>query len=132
MKLKNYVMDGLMDDLKPLLEHKGLLGYAAARNYRKLADATLEYTQVRERIFSEYGKPELDENGNPTSQYVIKLDDQDAQEAIQELRQYAEIEHEVELYKIPISEVIDELTGKELLTLELMFTDEEGDNDGNK
>lgn len=131
MKLKNYVMDNLMTDLEPMLNHKGMLGYAASRNYRKLRDATMEYTQVRERIFAEHGKPELDADGNPTSRMVISLTDPDAQEAIQELRRYAEIEHDVELMKLPIRDIMDDLTGKELLTIELMLEDE-GENDDDK
>lgn len=130
MKLKNYQMDNLMTALEPILDHKGMLGYAASRNYRKLRDATLEYTQYKQKIFQKYGKAEVDDNGNLTGRYTIDITDDDVQNAMEELNRYADIEHEVELFTLPVEDVIDELTGNEILALEIMLDEDRGQSGG--
>lgn len=123
MKLKNYQMDNMMLALQPLLEQKGMLGYVVSRNYRKLRDAVLEYTIRKQKLIQEYGKSELDEDGNPTGGYTIDVTDKAVQDALEELNQYADIEHDVEIMKIPVEDVIDELTGNDILALEFMLED---------
>lgn len=130
MKLKNYQMSNLMDSLQPILDHKGILGYAAARNFRKLRDATVEFTQYKEQLFREYGTAEVDENGNPTGRYSIDVTNPAIVEPMKELDRYADIEHEVEIFTIPVSEVIDELTGNEMLALEFMLEEDRGQSGG--
>lgn len=54
MTMTNAEMASNIEILSQLKE-KGKLGYAVARNIRKLRDAAKEYLELREKLFQEYG-----------------------------------------------------------------------------
>lgn len=101
----------------------GKFGYAVARNTRKLNDACFEFLQERRRLFSEFGTDERDENGNPTGNVVINMGTDAYTEFLNRLGEYSDIEHSVEIYKVPYDILPDSLTAKDLLALDWMLYD---------
>lgn len=122
---KNYEMSNMLSILEGHIESAtGKFGYAIARNVRKLKDACLEFLQVRQELFTKYGTEEFDSNGNPTGNISIKIGTPECDEYLKQLGEYADIEHSVEIYKIPYSILPEELTAKDLLELDWMLYDE--------
>lgn len=75
------------------LDEKGKLGYAIARNLRKLNDAGKEYFEKRDELIQKYGKPSGN-NGNYT------FTEKNAKAFNKELEEYATIEHEVDVMTV--------------------------------
>lgn len=119
MKLSNKEMTLRLQSLDPLMKIRGRVGYAACRNYRRLADSLTEFETRRVALIQEYG--EADENGNIT----VDPGSPNFEKVAQELSEYAEIEHEVEIMMLPIEEAADVLTGRELMATWWMFKEEE-------
>ena len=67
----------------------GVLGYAIARNRRKLYDATLEYSRARDELLPKYGKEV--KNG------VYEIDLESKKKMEQELEPIANIQIEIDL-----------------------------------
>lgn len=119
--LTNIEMDNRIKALTPLLEHADMVGYAAARNYRRLTDQNKEYQDQRDELVKQYGEPcdggyRIDQTMPGWSGFVDAL------------VPYAEISHEVEVYQIPMREAAGLITGRQMIELEWMFT-EEGEQD---
>lgn len=129
MKLTNYMMDAMIERLKPFLERSDIVGYAAARNVRKLQDGCLEFQTKRQDLVMKYGTEQVDDEGNPTGSYVIKEGQEGYEETKGVLETLANLEHEVEIYQIPIEDTIGILSGREMLELGFMLTEDEGDGD---
>ena len=95
------------------VNEKGKLGYACAHNLRKLMDAGKEFMEVRDRMLQVYGT----DDGNGKFEFTP-----DGAKAFREaIREYEEIEHEVDVYRIP-EEVFTsgDLTSKHMYVLEWM------------
>lgn len=122
-QLTNGEMDTMLISLEPLMERKGLVGYAVARNYRALRSACQEYLEFKRNLIRKYGKP-VESDGEPTGEVFIPAGTAEIDSAITELAEFAPLEHEVTICLIPIEDVIDELTAKELITLEWMFEED--------
>lgn len=123
---KNSDMSNMLNSMEPYIETaKGKFGYAIARNIRKLKEACLEFLQIRETLIPQLGEADKDENGNPTGNYSIKIGTPACEEYLRQIEEYANIEHSVEIYKIPYNILPDDFTAKDLLTLEWMLYDEE-------
>ena len=75
------------------LDEKGKLGYAIARNLRKLNDAGKEYFEKRDELIQKYGKPI---NGGNNFSFSEK----NAKAFNKELEEYAMIEHEVDVMTV--------------------------------
>lgn len=69
------------------LEEKGMLGYAIARNRKRLNDECKEYNEKREELLKEFGS----DIGN--GQYQVKPDKVDA--FLEALKPYSELEVDV-------------------------------------
>lgn len=124
MKLTNFAMETMINLLEPFLDDSELLGYAAARNIRKLQDGCKEYINKKVEIVKKYGEKELDADGNETGGFVVKETAEGFKQAAEELDKFGNIEHEVELFKIPISEAMGKMTGRQILELGFMFEDD--------
>ena len=124
MKLKNIDMEEKIKALEPLLEYRDKIGYAAARNTRLLREASQEYQVRRDELIKKYGDPELDEDGNETGQVSLMSTSPNFSDFISELTPIAEIEHEVEIFKLPISDAIGTMSGQEILDMDWMFEDD--------
>lgn len=119
--LKNVDMDNMMESLKPFLDRKDLIGYAAARNTRLLQEQLVEYHTQRDNLVRTYGEPNTDDEGNEDGTYSLRSDSANWSKFVEELSTFAEIEHDPQLMTIPAKEVIGELTGQEILDIDWML-----------
>lgn len=74
------------------LHETGKLGYACARNLRKLRDAGKEFMDKRDELIMKYGEEMED------GRYTIPADKIPALNA--EISEYSEIEHEVDIMQV--------------------------------
>lgn len=118
VKLNNSEMDNRIQSLTPLLEHADMVGYAAARNYRRLQDQNQEYQDQKAELIKKYGKEE-------DGQFFINSSLPGWDEFLEELVPYMALEHEVEIYQIPMKEAMGKITGREIIENEWMFTEDE-------
>lgn len=118
---KNIEMEQMIAQLEPLLSRNDLIGYAAARNTRILMDETTEYRDLRHDLVMEYGTPEKGDDGNETGRYELRFDSPSWPAYEKEITEWAMLEHEPDVYKIPAKSAIGQLTGKEMLDLEWML-----------
>ena len=129
-KFKNVEMDNMVEQLKPLLAYKNKAGYVAARNTRLLLDELTEYHTIRESLIQKYGRQEQDENGNLLPRVSIDFGSEEFEKFEREIKEFSEIEHEVNLMHMNYEEVIGELSGEEILAIDWML-DDEVTNNGN-
>lgn len=120
---KNIEMEQLIESLKPHLQRRDVVGYAAARNTRILRNEMAEYLQRREELVEKYGNAKVDESGNPTGEIELRFDSPEFKEYCKEIEEYAKYEHEPQLYKIPADKCIGLLSGTEILEIDWMLED---------
>lgn len=99
------------------VEESGKLGYACARNRRKLLAECKEFMDKRDELLQKYGTEK--ENG----QYEIPPEN--AEHFVEELREYSDLEFDVDVMAIP-EEVFygGNLTTKEMFILDWMVMPE--------
>ena len=122
-KFTNGQMDVISDALEKYLDRKDVIGYACARNYRKINDACLEFLKIKNNAFTEYGTDEIGEDGKPTGAKIIEVGTENFDKFKEALDSYVNIEHEVDVMTLKYEEAIGNLTGNELLELDFMFED---------
>ena len=123
MRLKNIEMEGMIIQLSKHLDRVDKIGYAAARNTRILKSASIEYFERRDQLISEMGEDELDSDGRPTGRKGLKVSSPEFAKFVEAIEEYAMIEHDVELFRIPFSEAEGKISGNELLETYWMFED---------
>lgn len=106
--------------LERFLDKDGMLGYAIARNIRRIREVTTEYFQIRDELVIKHGKPDVDDDGRNLGTTSLSPLSPEFAEFVEELSPYAQIEEEVELFTVPYKEVIG-LTASEILELEFML-----------
>lgn len=106
------------------LDDRGLLGYACARNARRLTDATLEYEQRRNNAIKEHGHEVKNDEGEVVS-YGIDPTDEGWAAFVEEVSAISGVESEVDVTTVPPSEVIGKLSGAEILEIDWMLGDDE-------
>ena len=121
--LKNSEINSRILQLKPFLNRKDKIGYAAARNTRVLSNQLIEYNTIRNELIQKYGEPDLDENGMDIGTVSIKISSPKFLDFCKELEPFNNIEHEVEFMVLKYEEVIGILTGEEILTIDWMLSD---------
>lgn len=122
--LTNLEMERRMAILKPLLKHADMIGYAAAKNQRKLSDQNKEYQDQKAELIKKYGK------ANADGESVTISPDMDGWDSfVEELTPYADLTHQVEVFRIPTEQSIGLISGEEILALDWMLSDElDGDD----
>lgn len=117
MRLTNNDMYKYICTLSECMETTGLLGYAIARNYRKLLDAAKEYLEAYQKTLEKYGAE--DTNGE------LRLDckSENFQKFIDEITPLSRIEHNVEIMQVPIKESIGQLSAKQIVDLDFMLSE---------
>lgn len=115
MKKNNIEFDQILYTLEPLLERKGLIGMVAAQNTRVIREAIQEFVTVKNQLIEKYGE-KADDGSISIQPSSERFDD-----FVKELEPYANISHEVEVTKVPMREVMNDLTGSEMLALDWMF-----------
>ena len=112
MKMTNAQM---FDSLQVLsqAEEKGVLGYAIARNRRKIAAELTEYLAKRDELLAEYGN---DEGGGKYT-----LTPEAAQQFSAMLRPFAEMAADVDVHQITADDFCNgNLTSSQMYVLEWM------------
>lgn len=92
-KMTNAQMGQTLELLSKLHE-TGKLGYAIARNTRKITDAAKEYLEMQSQLFQKYGT--VGEDGKTAT---IKGQD-NIKAFTEEMGDIPQIEHEVEIFKV--------------------------------
>ena len=125
MKLTNRQMDEYFNALNQVSEKTaGRLGYAIARNMRKLSEELVEYQKLKDKFIVKYGTQ--DENGNVS----ILVGSEAFDNYIADMREYMDISHEVDIFMVTEDEVINsELNAKEMLAIDFMTTKREEKNE---
>lgn len=120
---KNIEMEQMIASLEPLLERTDKIGYAAARNTRILQSCAREYLERREQLIAKHGTPQLDDEGNPTGVSEIRIGSEEFHAYAAEIEEWALIEHEPDVFKLKYEDVIDKLSGAQILAVDWMLED---------
>lgn len=123
VKLSNFKMEIMLNNLKPLLKFRDKVGYVAARNTRVLAETLTEYLAFKRELIKKYGENDVDEHGTDLGTISINSNSEKFDTFAKELEKIRTIEHTVELMTIPYDEVIGVLSGEEILNLDWMLDD---------
>lgn len=120
MKLTNIEMSRHINSLNKISNKvKGKLGYAVARNIRKISDELIEFENIRLEHICKYGT----DNGN--GECVIKKDTQEYNQFLTDMQEYATISHDVDIYMIDAEEIFkSDLTADEITTIDFMINEE--------
>lgn len=118
--LKNEEMLAMLHQLQPLLAHKDLCGYVAARNARILSECLIEYDQVRKDLIDRFGTETTDANTGMPS-LAIKIGTPEFKSFCDALEPFNKIEHEVDLMMMKYEDTIGVLTGEEILAVDWML-----------
>lgn len=116
MKLTNKKMDECYLALNNISEKTtGKLGYAIARNLRKLSEELVEYQSFKDKIICKYGV-EID------GTYSIQIGSEAFEKYINEMKEYMTIEHDVQIFTVTEDEVLNsDLNAKEMLAIDFMI-----------
>lgn len=120
MKLTNVQMDNYLQALKEISEKvTGKFAYAVARNMRKISEELVEYQSLKNNAIFKYG--EVGEDGRA----AIKVGTEPFNKFMEEMKEYAEITHDVTIQTITKEELLTSpLNANEILTIDFMV--EEG------
>ena len=121
IRLKNSRMAEMLHQLRPLLSHRDMIGYVAARNCRILSECLTEYEAFRRDLIAKHGEEVTDDNG--MTAYQIKIDSPAFKAFCDEMAPYNEMEHEVDLMTAKYTDAIGCLSGEEILNVDWMLED---------
>lgn len=119
MKLTNIEMSNHLNSLNQISNKaKGKLGYAVARNIRKISDELIEFETLRLEHIHKYGT----DNGN--GECVIKKNTEEYHKFITDMQEFANISHDVDIFMINAEFVMDsDLTAEEMIKIEFMINE---------
>lgn len=117
MKLTNIEMSNHLNSLNQISNKaKGKLGYAVARNIRKISDELIEFENIRLEHIHKYGT----DNGN--GECVIKKDTEEYYKFITDMQEFANISHDVDIYTVDAEIVMEsDLTADEINMIYFMI-----------
>ena len=126
MKLKNYEIEQRLNNILSalsLIEDEKISGkvyYAIDKNIQILEPYAKEWVNFRDELIKEYGKEELDENGNATGNYVFDANaetKEKVEEFNKQLSKVAELSHTVALRTIKKKELYDYVVNPKFFAL---------------
>lgn len=123
VKMTNYEMTNKIGSLQSFLDRKDIVGYAAARNMRRLGEAEFDHEKIKIDLLNKYGTNVLDENGVETGQMRLTSDNEHFAEVSAQLDISGNTEHEVTIFTISYEDVFEKLTGNEILQIDWMIDD---------
>lgn len=101
------------------LNETGKLGYAIAKNRRKLSEELSEYMGIRDSLVKKYGE---EDKANPSN---YKFTNETAKQLQDELSEYDTLSCDVDIMKVAPCDVYDSsLTSQQLFGLDWMIDDE--------
>lgn len=118
---KNSELVIMLHQLEPVLSQRNRIGYLAARNYRVLSDALTEYNQFKNELIEKYGTPDKAGDGTELPTATIKIGSPEFKAFCDEMAAYNNIEQEVELMTAKFDDVIDILSGAEIVGIDWML-----------
>jgi hypothetical protein len=95
----------------------------AARNYRTLTESLTEYETFKKSLIEKYGEAEVTEDGQETGNILLRVGSPNFKTFCDEMAPFNEMEHEVELMIGKYDDVIGDLTGSEILSIDWMLED---------
>ena len=119
MKLTNIEMSNHLNSLNQISNKaKGKLGYAVARNIRKISDELIEFENIRLEHIRKYG------TANENGECVIKKDTEEYCKFITDMQEFANISHDVDIFMINADIVMEsDLTAEEMIKIEFMINE---------
>ena len=121
MTYTNIQMEQMLANVEPLLSKKGLVGYAAARNARVLKGEIAEYIEMKNSAISELGEEEVDGEGRPTGHVTLKFDSPAFEEYKRRMDGVDTAVSEPKIFRVRAADVMDQLSGEEMLKLDWMI-----------
>lgn len=120
MKLTNIEMSNHLNSLNQISgKVKGKLGYAVARNIRKISNELIEFENIRLEHIHKYGTK------NDNGDCFIKKDTEEYNKFLTDMQEYAVIAHDVDIYMINAEEIFkSDLTADEITTIDFMINEE--------
>jgi predicted nucleic acid-binding protein len=120
MKLTNQTMDDYLRALQAISSKvTGRFGYAVARNMRNLSNELVEYRTLKDNTIKAFGV--INEQGN----YQIEIGTEAFEKYIEEMKQYTNIEHDVQFMLIGQDELLKSpLNANEILSVDFMVKEE--------
>ena len=120
MKLTNIEMSNYLNSLNQISgKVKGKLGYAVARNIRKISNELIEFENIRLEHIYKYGTK------NDNGDCFIKKDTEEYNKFLTDMQEYAAITHDVDIYMINAEEIFkSDLTADEITTIDFMINHE--------
>lgn len=119
--LSNAQIEYYTNFLEKFMDYHGRFGYAVARNYRILSNIGIEYLHRKLSLLRKHGDEILDEDGKPTGGYTMLPDNEYYQETLKELTDLGNIEHEVTIFKITYDDLPEDLSARDIISLEWMI-----------
>lgn len=120
---KNSELAAMLHQLEPILSQRNRLGYAAARNFRILSDTLTEYHKFKMELVEKYGEPDKAEDGTELPTVSLKVGSPNFKSFCDEMAPYNNMEHEVEIMTAKYEDVIDVLSGVEIVGIDWMLED---------
>ena len=117
MKLTNRQMDEYCTALSDISEKvSGKLGYAIARNIRKLSEELIEYQTLKNEAIVKHGTTGDDGNSS------IEVGSEAFKNYVEDMKEYMAISHDVDIFTVSEEEVINSsLNAKEMLAVDFMI-----------
>lgn len=119
-KLTNGECDVMATACDRWVDDDGLLGYACARNARRLRDAALEFIDIKNDAIREFGREVKNEDGAVTA-YAIDPGSEAFERFKERVEPFSGIECEVDIMEVSATEVIGKMTGRESLEIDWMI-----------
>ncbi len=121
--LTNREAAAMAESCERWMDDDGLLGYACARNARRLRDAALEFIEIKNEAIREFGREVKNGDGAVTA-YAIEPGGEAFDRFKKRVDPFSGIECEVDIMEIPATEVIGKMTGRESLDIDWMIEEQ--------
>jgi hypothetical protein len=113
----------MLHQLEPILSQRNRLGYVAARNYRTLSNALIEYDKFKMELVEKYGEPDKAEDGTELPTVTLQIGSPNFKAFCDEMAPYNNIEQELDIMTVPFDDVIGVLSGQEIVSIDWMLVD---------
>jgi predicted acetyltransferase len=122
MKLNNEAADFYLSILNIISSKvSGKFGYAVARNIRALKDSLSEYTDIKNKLITEYGE-------QSNNSIELRVDSPNFKKYQEEIKEYNVIEHDVDIMQIEPEEVYKSSLTADVISNIMFMIKEVNDN----
>lgn len=128
-KYDNARLTAMRQSIAPMLERADIIGFVAAKNARAIDAELREFDEKRDELIRELGTEEVGEDGEPTGSIRIDRGTPEFEEFARRIKEYAEVECEVNVCTVPVEKTEGLLSGNEMLAVEWMFDWGAGDTE---